>query len=488
MEFTIIAAIHKPTMGIGKSNSLVCNIPSELKHFKKITTTTINPNKKNCVIMGHNTFKSIHHIPLCNRLNIVISNTLINNEVIVTSSLQNALSIINNEEIEKVFVIGGEMLYWQAIYDVNCVSLLITEIIDSEKKLTISNFDAFFPSFEDDWIVDNGSDVYEENGLKYRYMSYKKKENKKLISEQLFKSLFKEMCKFRNQELNEEEKYLSLVKEVLDNGEMVIDRTLVGTLSLFGRSLRFNLDDGFPLLTTKRVFWRGVVEELLFFIKGDTYAPHLSEKNIHIWDKNSSREFLDKRGLLDREEGDLGPVYGFQWRHFGAKYESHDVSYEGKGVDQLAECIEMIKSDPVSRRMVVTAWNPLDLDKMALPPCHLLYQFNVRNGEYLDCHMYQRSADMGLGVPFNIASYALLTVMVSVVCGLKPGELMMSFGNVHVYRDHVDALRLQLSRKPRSKPKLLVKRKVDRIEDFVSGDFELIGYDPYPGIVMEMAV
>lgn len=252
--------------------------------------------------------------------------------------------------------------------------------------------------------------------------------------------------------------------------------------------MRFDLrDNTFPLLTTKRVFWRGVAEELIWFIHGDTNAKTLQDKNIHIWDGNSTREFLDKCGFTDREEGDLGPVYGFQWRHIGAEYKTCKDDYTGQGIDQLNEVITRIKTNPNDRRIIMTAWNPIDIPKMALPPCHCLVQFYVANGE-LSCQMYQRSADMGLGVPFNIASYALLTYMIAHVTGLKPGDFVHTLGDAHVYLNHVEPLKEQLQREPRPFPKLYIKRKVERIEDFVFEDFEVKDYNPHPKINMEMAV
>lgn len=196
-------------------------------------------------------------------------------------------------------------------------------------------------------------------------------------------------------------------------------------------------------LNPLQVFWRGVCEELLWFVSGSTNANLLAAKDIHIWDGNGSREFLDSRGLSHHEEGDLGPVYGFQWRHFGAVYEGMNADYTGKGIDQLKRCIQSIVSNPEDRRIILTAWNPSDVDKMALPPCHMFCQFYVANNE-LSCQMYQRSADMGLGVPFNIASYALLTRMVAQVCGLKCGDFVHTIGDAHVYLNHIDGLREQL--------------------------------------------
>lgn len=254
--------------------------------------------------------------------------------------------------------------------------------------------------------------------------------------------------------------------------------------------MRFSLRDGtLPLLTTKRVFWRGVAEELLWFIAGSTNGNDLAAKDIHIWDGNGSREFLDQRGLGHREVGDLGPVYGFQWRHFGAKYVDMHTDYTGKGVDQLADCIDKIKNNPEDRRIIMSAWNPADLNEMALPPCHMFCQFYVdtEKGE-LSCQMYQRSADMGLGVPFNIASYALLTHMMAQACGLKAGDFVHTIGDAHVYSNHVEALKEQLARLPRAFPKLRMNPNKKNIDDFVFEDFEVIDYNPQKPIKMTMAV
>lgn len=227
----------------------------------------------------------------------------------------------------------------------------------------------------------------------------------------------------------------------------------------------------------------------MWFISGNTNGNDLSAKDIHIWDGNGSREFLDQRGLSHREVGDLGPVYGFQWRHFGAKYVDMQTDYTGQGVDQLSECIHKIKNTPEDRRIIMSAWNPADLNEMALPPCHMFCQFYVANGE-LSCQMYQRSADMGLGVPFNIASYALLTHMMAHVCGLKPGDFVHTIGDAHVYLNHVGALREQLNRSPRAFPKLVIKSSPQKrnIDDFVYEDFEVVGYKPHKTIKMKMAV
>lgn len=286
---------------------------------------------------------------------------------------------------------------------------------------------------------------------------------------------------------HEEYAYLDMISDIMLNGKLKGDRTGTGTISRFGTQMRYSLGEDFPLLTTKRVFWRGVAEELLWFIKGDTNANHLAEKGINIWTPNGSKDFLTNLGLGHREVGDLGPVYGFQWRHFGAKYVDMHTDYTGQGTDQLAEVINTIKTNPNSRRIIMSAWNPNDLGLMALPPCHTMCQFFVMDGE-LSCQLYQRSGDMGLGVPFNIASYALLTVMIAHVCDLKPGDFVHTLGDAHIYSNHVEPLKEQLKREPKPFPKLNIKRKITNIDDFTFEDFELVDYKCHPKIAMEMAV
>ncbi|XP_076630543.1 thymidylate synthase [Colletes latitarsis] len=297
-----------------------------------------------------------------------------------------------------------------------------------------------------------------------------------------------ELTHAQNEKQHEEYQYLHLIDKIIKEGAKRIDRTGVGTLSIFGAHMRFSLRDSiFPLLTTKRVFWRAVVEELLWFIKGSTNAKQLSMKNVHIWDGNSSRAYLDSCGFVDREEGDLGPIYGFQWRHFGAKYENMHTNYTGQGIDQLQEVINKIRNSPEDRRIIMTAWNPIDISQMALPPCHILVQFYVSNGE-LSCQLYQRSADMGLGVPFNIASYSLLTYMLAHITNLKPGEFVHTMGDCHVYLNHISALEEQIKREPKPFPRLKIVGNVENIDDFVVENFELNGYEPHPKISMTMAI
>jgi len=299
---------------------------------------------------------------------------------------------------------------------------------------------------------------------------------------------------------HEEYQYLDLISQIIDSGEKRPDRTGTGTLSVFAPPpFRFSLrDNALPLLTTKRVFLRGVLEELLWFVHACTDSKVLSERGVKIWDGNGSREYLDKVGLSHRREGDLGPVYGFQWRHFGAEYrgvkDEVEGGYEGEGVDQLKECIWKIKNNPTDRRIIMSAWNPKDLPHMALPPCHMFCQFYVHlpqtPGEKpgLSCQMYQRSCDLGLGIPFNIASYALLTHMIAHVTGSEARELVLVMGDAHVYLDHVEALKEQLLREPRAFPTIRWAREVEDIDDIKYDDIEVAGYKPHAKLEMKMSV
>jgi len=287
---------------------------------------------------------------------------------------------------------------------------------------------------------------------------------------------------------HEEYQYLQLIRHVIENGDERADRTGVGTKSIFGVNMTYSLKDGsLPLITTKWTFWKGVIEELLWFISGCTDANVLSDKGIHIWDKFGSKEFLEKQGLEHYEEGDLGPIYGFQWRHFGAKYVDKHTDYSGQGIDQLANVIDIIKNNPMSRRIVMSAWNPSDLSLEALPPCHMFCQFYVVDGG-LKCLMYQRSADLGLGVPFNIASYAILTHMIAHVCGLEAIELKHVIGDAHVYLNHIDELQELLERKPLPFPTVSLNADVDGIDSFTLDDISIKNYRHRGPIKLPLAV
>ena len=543
MAATAIVAASSATRGIGLKGELPWNnLSNDMKYFAKITIGNYPPNnssssstttttstttaaaakqKMNAVVMGRKTWNSIptKYRPLKGRHNVVLTRdptqfkeTLTttvqdNDNVLVANGLQDAwrqLAMLKDDELGEIFIIGGSELYERSIKEKYVHTILLTSVETPPEM----EFDTFFPDFlkdgsnddddDDDesptWklSVDDDDDEDEEAKIRSRYgvageigeggsskgggLSYK-------------------MLKYVRSN-QEEVQYLSLIRKILKNGIVRGDRTGTGTKSLFGAQMRFDLRDGtLPLLTTKKTFWRGVAEELLWFISGSTNANLLKEKKVRIWDGNASKEFLESRGLGHREEGDLGPVYGFQWRHFGADYIDMHTDYTGKGVDQLAQCIDKIKNNPEDRRILMSAWNPSALDEMALPPCHLLCQFYVdTTANEVSCHMYQRSADMGLGVPFNIASYALLTHLIAHVTGRKPGELVHTLGDAHVYMNHIEPLKEQLERTPRPFPKLFIDDNVGddktpkSIDDFTYEDLHVVGYHPHEKISMKMAV
>lgn len=487
MAATAIVAASSASRGIGLKGDLPWSLPGDMKYFARITkgnhpSTEDAKPKMNAVVMGRKTWDSIptKFRPLKGRHNVVLtrspqqfaSSETLPNGVLVANGLPDAwqqLGALPKDELGEIFVIGGAELYEKSIHEKYVHKVLLTSVDTPEDM----EFDTFFPDLFSDcnseWKECSSSDqeTHEDNGLSYKFLSYERP-NK------------------------EEEQYLSLIRKIMKEGIVRGDRTGTGTKSLFGAQMRFDLRDGtLPLLTTKRTFWRGVAEELLWFISGSTNANLLKEKGIGIWDGNASKEFLESRGLGHREEGDLGPVYGFQWRHFGAAYKDMHADYTGQGVDQLAECIDKIKNNPEDRRILMSAWNPSALDEMALPPCHLLCQFYVdTTANEVSCHMYQRSADMGLGVPFNIASYALLTHLVAHVTGRKPGVLVHTLGDAHVYLNHIEPLQEQLDRTPRAFPKLFIEdpENTKTIDDFRYEDLHVVGYHPYGKVAMKMAV
>jgi thymidylate synthase len=289
--------------------------------------------------------------------------------------------------------------------------------------------------------------------------------------------------------------YLELCNKILNEGTYKKDRTNTGTYSLFGAQMRFDLNEGFPLLTTKRVHLKSIIHELLWFIKGDTNIKYLVDNDVRIWNEWPYKDYCDSKDYkgetleefvekikTDEEfamkHGNLGPVYGKQWRGFGIP---------GLTVDQLQKVINEIRTNPDSRRLIVCAWNPLEVDQMALPPCHTLFQFYVKDGK-LSCQLYQRSADLFLGVPFNIASYSLLTMMVAKICNLELGDFVHTFGDVHIYNDHIDQINLQLTRNPRELPQMIIHGDQKEIEDFEFEDFELVNYKPHPTIKGKVSV
>ena len=297
-----------------------------------------------------------------------------------------------------------------------------------------------------------------------------------------------EPAKIRNNKTHDENQYLNLIDDILIYGTDETGRNGVAR-TVFGSAMHFSLkNEILPLLTTKKVAYKTCLKELLWFIKGSTDNKQLKSQNVKIWNDNASREFLDSRGLYENEEDDLGPVYGHQWRHFNAEYSNCKADYSDKGVDQLKYIIDNLK-DPVnrnSRRLVMSAWNPVQLDEMALPPCHILVQFNVVDNDKLSCSLYQRSGDVGLGVPFNIASYSILTHLIAKHCDLKATDFNYFLGNAHIYDDHIESLRQQTEREPYQFPRINIKNIYDDIEKYSVDDFEINDYNHYEVIKMKM--
>jgi thymidylate synthase len=277
--------------------------------------------------------------------------------------------------------------------------------------------------------------------------------------------------------------YLDLLSRILDEGRDREDRTGTGTRAVFGHQMRFDLREGFPLLTTKKLHVKSILHELLWFLRGETHVASLQAAGVRIWDEWATPEQTARFG---RSAGDLGPVYGHQWRNFGAT-RLPDGSYASDGVDQIARLLEQIRSNPSSRRLLVTGWNPREADEVALPPCHTLFQLYVQDGE-LSCQLYQRSGDVFLGVPFNIASYALLTLMIAHVSGLRAGDFVHTLGDAHLYKNHLDQARLQLERAPRPLPRFVLNPAARDLFAFQFEDFSLEGYDPHPHIKAEVSI
>ena len=447
--FNIIVAYSVPGNGIGYRGDLPWSrLKADMMYFRKLTTGHV-------VIMGRKTFESMQSTPLPGRRNIVVSNTLSPIvDVEVTSSLDSALQLAKSSCTD-VFVIGGERMYEEALRRSDLGTIYATELFGNYRH------DTCFPKV--DTISLFRGDILTEEDTRYRFTT-----------------------QILHHKISPEKQYQDLMQRILTDAHPKIDRTGIGTLSLFGERIEFNLrQNTLPLLTTKRVFWRGVVEELLWFLRGDTDAGILQAKKVHIWDGNSTRDFLDSRGLHAMEEGDLGPIYGFQWRHFGADYQTKDNDYTKQGIDQLKYVENLIENNPNSRRIIMSAWNPTALNAMALPPCHVMCQFFVQDN-YLSCQMYQRSADVFLGLPFNIASYALLTHILAERNGLKASKLVIVIGDAHIYNNHVDQVLEQITRNPKPFPTLEITRSPDEWDDYTINDFKVIDYNPMKSIKAPM--
>lgn len=460
--FDIIYACDKEN-GIGKDNAIPWNIQEDMKYFKQITTFKDFYGKQNIVIMGLNTWKSIGG-PLKDRINIIISSSYVHEDFISYSSETHVVIVLESFDAAKkyiidnytlsdinVYVIGGAMLYNYAITRRECRYVYATNI-NEDYKCTIQ-FILPISSLE---LINYSKNIF-------------------WCSKKLGMTTV-EFKKYRN--VHFEIQYLNIMENILLNG-IIKDARNNGneTVSMFSELMTFNLRTGFPLLTTKRVFMRGVFEELKFFLTGQTNTKLLEEKGIKIWSGNTSREFLDSVDLHHYSEGDLGTSYSFVLKHYGAKYEGMDKDYTGQGIDQFTELLKSIQRNKFSRRLLMTTYNPSVLSQGPLPPCHgLIIQFSVNNEDIIDCHMYQRSADWVLGVPFNIASYALMTHIIAKILHLGVGTLTMSFGDIHIYKDHISAVHKVLNRTLYNPCTLNIKKDISRIDDLMWEDIEILNY------------
>lgn len=530
--FELVVAYTFKERGIGYQGKLAWHIPEDMAHFKQITTSnsgiTAKSDLHNIVVMGRKTWDSIpvKFRPLEKRFNVVLSNNQeyiermtieynpleTSNRVLFTSwnslfleggyiQLQNKIKLLVGSHYSsfQYFIIGGSQIYSQALQTAysndNKIIIHATEVYIDSNKSTDLQFDAYFPKVDGDdakiHLYYISEFKYSSKGnLWYRFITYS---NQNIIGKA-----------FEN---TEEQVYLDLMRRILETGKSNDDRTGIGTLSIFGAMLKYSLKYTFPISTTKRIPLKMIFEELMLYISGRTDNRILQEKGIHIWDGNTSREFLDRRGLIEYREGDFGETYGFNMRHYGGAYRGCDTEYpigeRGYGFDQLANVIHLIKTDPYSRRIIIDLWNPATQDKAALPSCLCKYQFNVDVAEKeLNLAIYLRSSDYFLANNWNTCTGALLVHMICSLEGveLTPGELTVFIADAHIYKSHITQVRENLGRKPYPYPKLVIKPKLaegvefleggkrQHIEDFQWKDIELLGYKCHPGIKAEMAV
>lgn len=447
-KFNVIFATSRNHV-LGKNNTIpwLGNYPLDLKYFKKITSQSPLPNLKNIVIMGRNTWESLPNKNLSNRIPIIISNTLNYKNINVVKSFDDALKLSNKIEHNKIWVIGGKQVFQEAFNDYRCNNVYHS-IINEEYEGDI---------------------------------------NLKLPNPKIIKNNFIDNINFNIYKLNGEFQYLRLLSKILNKGEFRSTRN-ANTWSLFNEHLEFDLEQGFPLLTTKKMFWKGIVEELLFFIRGNTNSKILELKGINIWKGNTSRDFIDNLGL-PYPEGDMGEMYGWQWRHFGADYVDCYTDYKNQGFDQLVKVIEEIKTNPFSRRILMSDFNPSTADKGVLYPCHsLIIQFYNRENNILDIKMYQRSVDSFLGLPFNIASTSLLLIIIAQLTNKKPGKVFLTLGDCHIYENHEQQVKTQLKRMPLEFPNVSIPnfKTLDQVENSSFKDFELINYKHENSIKAQM--
>uniref|UniRef100_A0A6C0BRV5 DHFR domain-containing protein n=1 Tax=viral metagenome TaxID=1070528 RepID=A0A6C0BRV5_9ZZZZ len=460
-----IVAVGK-NLGIGVNLDIPWTIPEDLYFFKQ---TTVN----HLVVMGWSTFISMKMKPLSNRMNVVLTTNqppLHKHDNLFIGNMDECMRFLEHHKIrdktKKIFIIGGEKIYKLFLPYVK--KLHLTEIQHEEKHV----FTAYFPKIPERFQLIHNSDLMvckKYPKQKYRFLTYMDDDTGSTNS-------------FDNE-------YLRLCNKVLEHGEERNDRTGTGTFSIFGDQMRFDIRKYIPVLTTKRIPWKSCIEELLWFLRGDTDSNILSKKGVNIWKPNSSRKFLDSVNLFHLEEGDCGANYSFQWRHFGHKYTNKNDDYEKKGIDQIEYIENLLKTDKTSRRIFLSAWNPCDIKSTVLPPCHVSAQFYVNNNNELSCHLYQRSCDMFLGVPWNILSYSVLTYILAIRNGYTPGWLYHSTGDTHIYKDHIEQIKKQLSNEVLSTSKLVINEDVKekKWNEITIDDFDLVGYFPHNKIQANMS-
>ena len=461
---------------IGRNGDLICSIPEDLSRFYHLTKHTI-------VVMGSKTYDSLPQKPLKNRLNIVLSRQSSETDLNLDSTIGmytttfECFKAFYKKNQPKVYVIGGGEIYDLFLNDSELYpeKLFLTQIFIDLPLPTDCDCYTTMPKPSYKYALKESSELFncKDKPVQYRFLTYE-----------------------YSIRPHEEFKYLELCKDVLENGLVRGDRTNIGTKSLFGKSLMFNIRDTIPLLTTKRVAWKHCIEELLWFLRGDTDAKILQKKGVRIWNGNSSREFLDHRGL-DYQEGVLGPIYSWQWRFYGSEYDEKyadtSIATPEGGIDQIELLVLQLRENPFSRRHVISAWNPKDLSKMALPPCHHTFQFyveEINQEKFLNCHFMMRSNDLGCGTSFNLLSYTLLTYLIAMKVNMKPNQLFYTCTDAHIYLTHIEALKEQCLRKPRPFPKLKINPEVvhKKWSEIQVSDFEMIGYFPEPSIRMDMAI
>ena len=492
MKYNIIVSVNNHNI-IGEKNELLIQSKQDLQYFYKITTSNYSEDNQNVLIMGYNTWLSIPEDkrPLKNRINIILTNSHENeinqsDSVQVFHSLQAAFEWSSQNSKGKIFVIGGTKIFKECCKDefIDDLDLLYVTRFENDYQMNGNTHDFPLQLYHNKQLIQKSeicSEVCQRPHLKDHSSMDQYIQNPEAVHSIDFTF---NVYQNRNNINQDELQYITLLKKIMNEGIETESRNSK-VLSLFGEKMEFNLDR-FPLLTTKKMGYKTILRELLWFIRGSTSNKELQDKKVHIWDQNSSREFLDSRGL-SYEEGDLGPVYGFQWRHFGAEYDSCYSDYSDKGIDQLKNVIELIQTDPTSRRILLNSWNASDIDKMALPPCHVMCQFNVNlRDKTLNCQLYQRSGDMFLGVPFNIASYSFLTCILAKITGYKPGKLIHILGDTHIYADHIDAVKEQIQRVPYQFPELIISDELSDIDSLNEEYFTIKNYTSYPKITAPM--